>query len=75
MKKRTKPGLVLACGCEVRFRDGVPPTCPRHGSQRVVRALRMPKPRFVGAGRGPLVTTTDMPAFVGPLVGQPPKKG
>lgn len=64
-----KPGLLLRCGCEIRFHDGDAPLCPRHGNQAVSRVLRMPKPRFRGVATGPCVKTEDLPAFVGRLVG------
>lgn len=60
--------LLLACGCDVLFRDGVPPACPTHGPQRVTRTLGMPKPRFTGAVKGPHARTTDVAPFVGKLV-------
>jgi hypothetical protein len=65
----TKPGLILACGCEVPYVDGETPQCGTHGIQRVVRTVRMPKPRIRGVATGPLVRTEDLPAFTGRLVG------
>lgn len=64
------PALLLRCGCEVPFDDGKTPTCPRHGIQAVARTMRMPKPNIRGVAMGPLVTTMDLPAFVGRLVGE-----
>lgn len=60
--------LLLACGCETRFVEGVPPACGTHGPQRVIRTVGMPKPRFTGACKGPHAKTTDVAPFVGKLV-------
>lgn len=67
--KTLPPGLVLRCGCEVRFRDGEVPLCPRHGAQRVVRTVRMPPPRIRGVATGPHVTPEDLGAWTGRLTG------
>jgi hypothetical protein len=60
--------LLLACGCEVRFIDGQAPSCPTHGNQAVRRVFGMPKPRFRGMAKGPLVEMQDLAPFVGRLV-------
>ncbi len=67
------PSLVLHCGCEVRFRDGEVPLCPRHGAQRIVRTVRMPAPRIRGCATGPLVKTEDLGAWTGRLKGSESK--
>ena len=64
-KKPLPPALALMCGCEVPFIDGDSPVCARHGRQRVVRVMRMPPPRFVGAVSGPHAQTSELGAFVG----------
>lgn len=67
--------LLLRCGCEIAFQnkasfsDDYAPICPRHGNQAVSRVLGMPKPRIRGTASGPCVTTEDLPAFVGRIVG------
>jgi hypothetical protein len=63
------PALLLRCGCEVAFRENETPMCPRHGNQAVVRVLRMPKPRIRGTATGPCVSTEDLGAFTGRIVG------
>lgn len=62
------PGLILACGCEVRFVDNEPPSCATHGPQRVTRTVRMTKPKFTGVATGPHVKTMDLAPFVGRIV-------
>lgn len=62
------PKLRLQCGCEVSFVEKVPPACPTHGPQRVVRTVNMPRPRFTGAVSGPTARKTDVAPFVGNLI-------
>ncbi len=62
-------GLILRCGCEVKYEEGADILCPVHGPQGVARTVRMPKPRITGVATGPLVKTTDVPAWTGRLTG------
>ena len=66
--KPLPPTLVLACGCEIMFRDGETPLCSQHGLQRVVRTVRMPPPRFTGLATGPHVIAKDLGAFSGKFI-------
>ena len=59
------PRLLLACGDAVLFEDGETPTCPTHGTQRVVRVLGMPAPRIRGVATGPHVQTEDLSPWLG----------
>ena len=68
------PALLLRCGCEVRFREGQAPCCPKHGVQGVARTVRMPPPRFRGSVIGPHAETADLGPFVGRIRGSDPVK-
>jgi hypothetical protein len=63
------PMLVLRCGCEVPFKDNAQPVCPTHGPQGVASTRHMPKPRFRGTAKGPLVETMDLPPWAGVITG------
>lgn len=73
-QKPQPPGLVLRCGCEVTFRDGETPLCPRHGVQSVARTVRMPAPRFRGSATGPHVQSMDLGASTARFAGSDPGK-
>ena len=68
------PGLILACGCLMSYRDGETPRCSRHGLQRVVRTVHMPPPRIRGVASGPCVQTLDLPAWMGRFAGSDAKE-
>ena len=61
-------GVVLACGCERTYREDAP-ICPAHGTQRVVRVVRMPAPRIRGVATGPHVTPEDLAPWTGRIAG------
>lgn len=63
-----EPRLILACGCDVPYRDGETPVCG-HGPQRVVRTVHMPKPRIRGVATGPCVQTMDLAPSVSRFAG------
>jgi hypothetical protein len=67
------PGLILACGCEIAFREETP-VCGFHGPQRVVRTVRMPPPKIRGVASGPHVSTEDLPAWTARITGTEPVK-
>lgn len=56
--------LLLRCGCQVAFREGHAPICPRHGNQSIARVINMAPPRVRGVATGPHVTPMDLePSF------------
>lgn len=75
--------ILFACGCDPQDVDAdkvAAPSCLACGETRIARTVGAPRPRLVGHGRSPLITSQALEAIPvklaphGPLKLKPKKK-